>query len=179
VVVFSSTAGHDDNKKGPVMPRELIGKTAIALTLVGSIVLSGGQTTAQQAAPNEAAPPALTNGMLTAPGTPTDVDTIPSKFSARTAADDKLPIVAYGVKHLTDEQRRAIHQGMRDKGVRGSEAVSAASYAVVGAEIPTEVALNALYPLPDEVVSGVYEGGSSSGLATCGPRRFCQLQTSA
>ena len=139
------------------MPRELIGKTAIALTLVGSIVLAAGQATAQQAAPNEAAPPALTNGMLTAPGTPTDVDTIPSKFSARTAADDKLPIVAYGLKHLTDEQRRAIYQGLRDKGVPGSEAVSAGSYAVVGAEIPTVVALHALYPLPDEVVSRLPE----------------------
>ena len=30
------------------------------------------------------------NGVLTVPGAPTDVDTAPSKFSERTAADDRL-----------------------------------------------------------------------------------------
>lgn len=58
-------------------------------------------------------PDALANGALTAPGVPADTDTVPAKFSAQNAADDKLPISAYTLKQLTGEQRQAIFEAIR------------------------------------------------------------------
>src|SRR5262244_3840518 len=46
---------------------------------------------------------ALSNGVLTAPGALTDVDTAPSTVSSRTAADDRLATVGYRLKHLSAE----------------------------------------------------------------------------
>ena len=41
---------------------------------------------------------------------------MPSKFSAKNAADDKLIVLAYTLKLLTDEQRRAIYDDSRPAG---------------------------------------------------------------
>ena len=96
-------------------------------------------TAAQQAAPNGAPTPAATgvfaNGALNVPGAPADVDTVPSKFSARTEADDKLPVAAYTFKHLNGE-RRAIYQSLRDKQAPGSNVASTESYSWSGPRFP-------------------------------------------
>jgi hypothetical protein len=81
----------------------------------------------------------LVDGRLTAAGAPADVDTVPSKFSERTAADDKLPIAAYALKYLTDEQRRAIRASAGGSGTR-----ALGGYAHIGAIIPTAEALEKL-----------------------------------
>jgi hypothetical protein len=81
----------------------------------------------------------LVDGRLTAAGAPADVDTLPSKFSERTAADDKLPIAAYALKYLTDEQRRAIRASAGGSGTR-----ALGGYAHIGAIIPTAEALEKL-----------------------------------
>jgi hypothetical protein len=49
----------------------------------------------------------LVNGAWNVPGAPQDSQTVPSKYSARNAALDKLPIMAAPL-WLTDEQRRKI-----------------------------------------------------------------------
>ena len=66
------------------------------------------QELSSKVAGHQSNPEVLVNGSLTAQGAPADVDTTPSKFSARTAADDKQPIAAYRLKNLTDEQRKSI-----------------------------------------------------------------------
>jgi hypothetical protein len=49
----------------------------------------------------------LVNGAWNVPGAPQDSQTVPSKYSARNAALDKLPIITAPL-WLTDEQRRKI-----------------------------------------------------------------------
>jgi hypothetical protein len=84
----------------------------------------------------------LVDGRLTAAGAPADVDTVPSKFSERTAADDKLPIAAYALKYLTDEQRRAVRASADGSSESGTRALG--GYADIGAIIPTAEALEKL-----------------------------------
>ena len=98
---------------------------------------------------------AFEKGTLTAPGALTDVDTAPAKFSARTAADDALPIAAYALKHLTHDQRRAISEAVRNEGSAG--ATPDADFARVGSQVPIAVALSALRPLPEQVSSSIPE----------------------
>lgn len=97
------------------------------------------------------------NGTLSVPGAPTNVDSAPSKFSARTAADDKLSIADYRLKGLSAEQRSEIY------GQLGAQPAARASgdtgvSAVVGAQVPYNVVLGGgLKPLPAAVVDEVPE----------------------
>lgn len=108
-----------------------------------------GKTEPSSKAPQTSQDPnVLVNGVLNVQGAPTDVDTAPAKFSGRTNADDQLPIAGYRLKHLTSDQRNEIVQGLasqRDAPSRpGDDA-----YAVVGAEIPSTVALTRLTAMPE------------------------------
>jgi hypothetical protein len=96
-------------------------------------------------------------GTLSAPGAPQDVDTAPAKFSARTNADDALPIAAYSLRHLTDEQRRAIIASVRSEKGTKSEPGANEDFAKIGALVPTAVALNGLSPLPDSITGNIPE----------------------
>ena len=98
----------------------------------------------------------MVNGALAVAGAPPDVDTIPAKFSARTAADDAVPIVGYVLRHVTDEQRRTIFQSVDTKKGPQPERASA-DYAMLGALVPTSVALEGLRPLPQNVVTSLPE----------------------
>ena len=88
----------------------------------------------------------LVNGALAVPGAPADTDTVPAKFSEKNAADDKLITVAYTFKTLTDEQRRAIYQALKDR------PAGSALNAEVGAVLPPSVELKAM---SDEVAQRV------------------------
>lgn len=101
----------------------------------------------------------LWNGALTAVGAPKDVDTVPSLYSERTAADDKLPTVAYTLRHLTSEQKSTLYRQLRGAGRSASAAAATTNddFAVIGAEVPTVVALNAVEPLPADVTSRIPE----------------------
>lgn len=93
----------------------------------------------------------LVNGVLTVQGAPTDVDTAPSKFSERTAADDRLPIVGYRLKHYSADQRREI---ARQLSVPSGYALSPADlkgYATLGMELPGTIAMQALTPVPPTI----------------------------
>jgi hypothetical protein len=98
------------------------------------------------------------NGVLTAPGAQADSETAPAKHSARSAKADELPIAAYALRHLSTEQKeriyRALHQSMAIMG-----GAAAADFSIVGAEVPTEVALEQLQQLPRELVSEMPELG--------------------
>ena len=80
------------------------------------------------------------------PGAMPGSDTVPSTISEKNAADDKLVTAAYTFKNLTDEQRRAIFQALKDK------PAGAAFKAEVGTELPSSVDL---HPLPDDIVRQV------------------------
>src|SRR6476660_1410453 len=86
------------------------------------------------------------NGALAVPGAAANTDTVPAKFSEKNAADDKLITLAYTFKLLTDEQRRAIYEGL--KGQRAGPAVNAD----IGVELPSSVELR---PVPNDVAARV------------------------
>jgi hypothetical protein len=103
---------------------------------------------AQKQPPPNASPPAnavFVNGTLAVPGAPANTDTVPAKFSAKNAADDKLITIAYTFKTLTDEERRAIYQALKGQ-------PAAAFNADVGTVLPLGVEL---HPVPNEVAARV------------------------
>ena len=94
-------------------------------------------------------------GTLSAPGAPKDVDTAPAKFSARTNADDALPIAAYALRYLTDDQRRTIVASIRSEKGAKTEPGSNDDFAKIGALVPTAVALSGLSPLPESIAANI------------------------
>jgi hypothetical protein len=102
----------------------------------------GSQASGQPPSPGGA----FVNGALAVPGAPANSDTVPAKFSAKNDADDKLPILAYSFKALTDDQRRAIYDALK------GQPSGAAFNADVAVELPPSVELR---PMPDEVVRRV------------------------
>src|SRR5262245_24612093 len=93
---------------------------------------------AQQQPPPNASPPAnavFVNGVLAVPGAPANTDTVPAKFSASNAADDKLITIAYTFKTLKDDERRAIYQALKGQ-------PAAAFNADVGTKVPPGVELH-------------------------------------
>ena len=91
---------------------------------------------------------AFENGTLTAPGALTDVDTAPSKFSMRTAADDRLPTAAYRLRHISAADKAAIY-GETSKG----SAAAGDGDAVIGAAVPLGLVLGGMAPVPDSVTA--------------------------
>ena len=92
-------------------------------------------------------PPAnavFVNGALAVPDAP-NTDTVPAKFSAKNAADDALITIAYTFKTLTDEQRRAIFEALKDQ-------PASAVNADVATELPPGIELR---PVPNEVTARV------------------------
>ena len=102
----------------------------------------------KQPSPN-ASPPAnvvFVNGALAVPGAPANNDTVPAKFSAKNAADDELITIAYTFKTLTDDERRAIYQSLKD------QPAGSAFDADIGTKLPPGIELR---PVPDEVAARV------------------------
>src|SRR5262249_60719781 len=103
---------------------------------------------AQQQPPPNASPPGnavFVNGVLAVPGARASTDTVPAKFSASNAANDKLITIAYTFKILTDEERRAIYQALKGQ-------PAAAFNADVGTKVPPGVELHLV---PNEVAARV------------------------
>ena len=86
------------------------------------------------------------NGALAVPGAPANTDTVPAKFSEKNAADDKLITLAYTFKLLSDEQRRAIYEGLT------SQPAGPAFNADIGVELPSSIELR---PVPNDVAARV------------------------
>src|ERR1700730_5882398 len=83
---------------------------------------------------NPAANAVFVNGALAVPDAPANTDTVPAKFSPKNAADDALITVAYTFRTLTDEQRRAIFEALKDQ-------PASAFNADVGTELPPGIEL--------------------------------------
>jgi hypothetical protein len=101
---------------------------------------------AQQQPPPNASPPAnavFVNGALAVPGAPANTDTVPAKFSTKNAADDELITIASTFKTLTDDERRAIYQSLKD------QPAGSTFNADIGTKMPPGIELR---PVPDEVV---------------------------
>jgi len=88
------------------------------------------------------------NGVLAVPGASTDVDTAPAKHWARTNADDQIPIAGYRLKKLDPQQLQQIAQELKSQRDAPSASPATGSYAVIGAEVPADVAANTLNAVP-------------------------------
>jgi hypothetical protein len=103
----------------------------------------------QKQPPPDASPSAnavFVNGALAVPGAPANADTVPAKFSAKNAPDDTLITIAYTFKTLTDDERRAVYQALKD------QSAGSAFNADIGTKLPPGIELR---PVPDEVVARV------------------------
>jgi hypothetical protein len=89
---------------------------------------------------------AFVNGALSAAGAPTDVDTVPAKFSERNAKDDKLITLAYTFKNLSDDQTRQISAALKGQGA------AAAFKGDIGTVVPFAIELRAV---PDNLAGQV------------------------
>ena len=87
-------------------------------------------------------------GVLAVPGASTDVDTAPAKHWARTDADDQISIAGYRLKKLDAQQRQLILQELNAQRDAPSASPAGGNYAVIGAEVPADVAATALSPMP-------------------------------
>ena len=151
------------------MPRDLVRTGSLVLALLGATALSAGNAVAQQQQPPAAEPqqqqqqekaqqtpsgkmgkeePSSHAPSAKPADKPGNTDTVPAKFSAKNAADDKLSIAAYTFKLLTEEQRRAIYTAL--KGQPAGPALNAE----IGIELPSSVELR---PMPDDVVARVQQ----------------------
>jgi hypothetical protein len=88
----------------------------------------------------------LVNGALAVPGAPQDTDTVPAKYSAQNAANDKLITLAYTFKALPNDQRQAIYQDLKD------EQPVASLNARIGTVLPVTVATRIV---PDRLTAKV------------------------
>ncbi len=86
------------------------------------------------------------NGALAVPGVPANTDTVPAKFSAKNAGDDELITIAYAFKTLTDDERRAIYQALKD------QSTGSAFNADIGTKLPPGIELR---PVPEELAARV------------------------
>jgi hypothetical protein len=86
------------------------------------------------------------DGALAVPGAPANTDTVPAKFSAKNAADDELITIAYTFKTLTDGERRAIYQSLKD------QPADSAFNADIGTKLPPRIELR---PVPEELAARV------------------------
>jgi hypothetical protein len=90
--------------------------------------------------------PAARSGEQPVPGAMPDSDSVPSTISAKNAADDKLITTAYTFKNLSEEQRRAIYDALKDR------PAGSAFNADVGTELPHAIELHAM---PNDLVERV------------------------
>jgi len=86
------------------------------------------------------------NGALAVPGAPMNTDTVPAKFSAKNAADDELITIAYTFKTLTDDERRAIYQALKD------QPAGSVFNAAIGTKLSPGIELR---PVPEELAARV------------------------
>jgi hypothetical protein len=143
---------------------------ALALVPEARIIdLSAGYTLAQNAGPepqgqvprpnaapaqDSTKPSADTKPIQPVPGAMPDSDDVPSTISEKNAQDDKLPVVAFRLKNLTDEQRQAIYRSVMANMQKNQPPTSIGTPVDVGTAPPRNLPLN---PLPAEVTNRIPE----------------------
>ena len=104
----------------------------------------GGQVPGPNAAPAQPVPGAMPNSAA-----------VPSTISEKNAREDKLPVAAFRLKNLNDDQRQAIYRSVMANVQKSQPAAPSISTPVdVGTALPPNFPLN---PLPDEVASRIPE----------------------
>jgi hypothetical protein len=94
-------------------------------------------------------------GVLTVAGADPDNQTAPAKYSKRTDAADQLPIAEYALKHLNRDQRSRIYLSLHKSMAISGKAPEVER--IVGAEINSNVVLQALQALPDDITRDIPE----------------------
>jgi hypothetical protein len=147
----ASTAWGQDKSPDGQATKEIQKQDTVPAATSGSQSEQAGKTEPSSKIPHTNPDPnVLVNGVLSVPGAMTDVDTAPAKFSARTNADDQVPIAGYRLKHLTSEQRSEIVQALgsqREAPAAGDNG----AHATIGAEIPSSIAEAKLTPVPESL----------------------------
>jgi hypothetical protein len=78
-------------------------------------------------------------------------DDVPSTLSEKNARDDELPVAAYRLKTLTDQQRQAIYQSVIGSTHSGPSAAAAGAQSIeVGMVLPPDAPLD---PLPTGIAN--------------------------
>jgi hypothetical protein len=116
-----------------------------------------GQVPGPNAAPalDSTKPSASTNQIQPVPGAWPDSDAVPSTISEKNARDDRLPLAAFRLKNLTDEQRQSIYRSVTANVRRNQPlAASIAAPVDVGTVLPRNLPLS---PLPPEVTNRIPE----------------------
>ena len=89
------------------------------------------------------------------PGAMPDSDDVPSTISEKNARDDQLPLAAFQLKNLTDEQRQAIYRSVTANVQKNQPlATSIGTPVDVGTALPRNLPLS---PLPAEVTNRIPE----------------------
>lgn len=142
--------GQDKSPDGQAV-KDIQKQDSVPAATGGSQSEQAGKTEPSSKIPHTTPDPnVFVNGVLSMPGAVTDVDTAPAKHSARTNADDQVPIAGYRLKHLTSEQQSEIVQALgsqREAAAAGSNG----THATIGAEIPSIVAEAKLAPMPESL----------------------------
>jgi hypothetical protein len=87
------------------------------------------------------------------PGAWPDSDATPSTISEKNARDDQLPVAAYRLKNLTDEQRQSIHRTVKAMMQKDQPLAQSIGSAVdIGTVLPRNLPLRSL---PTEVTNQV------------------------
>jgi hypothetical protein len=115
-----------------------------------------GQVPGPNAAPaqDSTKPSADSKPIQPVPGAMPDSDDVPSTISEKNAHDDKLPVVAFRLKNLTDEQRQAIYRSVMANMQKNQLPTSIGTPVDVGTALPRNLPLN---PLPAEVTNRIPE----------------------
>ena len=151
-LLLSGQASAQDQAKEEIKKDQTVPKSGSA----------GGQTAPDQNAKQEGSSkipgldpntPIFADGRLTVPEAP-DGDTVPSKHSARTSADDQLPIAAYATRHITKDQLQTVRHALSTKSDRVA-ARALDGFAQIGATVPTAIALEGMRPLPADLVQQI------------------------
>ena len=94
-------------------------------------------------------------GPLAAPGADPNAQTVPAKFSAKNDAEDHLPIIAFTFKNLSDAQKRAIVDSVKNaKTAPPQGSAPPEAYAKPSMQLPASAEVR---PLPDAVTAQIPE----------------------
>jgi hypothetical protein len=85
------------------------------------------------------------------PGAMPNSDTVPSTLSPKNAQDDALPIAAFRLNDLTDQQRQAIYRAVMANRSAGKATDAPVAQLALGTVLPQDTPLQ---PLPKDVASG-------------------------
>src|SRR5262249_1050912 len=131
-----------------------LGTACVALAFVATTASASAQIVNPPAesdvGPGAAQRPPQNNvfvdGALAVPGALANTDTVPAKFSAKNAGDDELITTAYTFKTLTDGERRAIYQALKD------QPAGSVFNADIGTKLPRGIERR---PVPDQPAARV------------------------